>query len=361
MAEVSFPGDGQDGEEPLPGEPARDETPAGPEDDWDPDAEMASYFADLEAGRARIPEEWELECLGASISLGDAAGVDLSELAALLGPEGLGGEGFAQDRFADLQRPGPVLAALTERAAADPARLTDNELLGTVSAARRLAARAEYLQLAAVAEFTRRREAQVAAALAAKVPPGRRPGEFGAAELAMELVTSVRDAETTMDLAAELATRLPATRAALAAGVIDAARARVIARYTGFLTGADAAHADAVLAEAAPWLRWDQLARKAAALAMRLDPEAFKRGRDRARAERQRVEARLEDSGNACLAGPGRACLINCVSRGQISQCDGCCAGGEDTLSEHGRSTEIAGDHHRWRGTRGPAGNSAHR
>ena len=55
------------------------------------------------------------------------------------------------------------------------------------------------------------------------------------------------------------------------------------------------------------------------------------------------------------------ACLINCASRGQISQCDGCCAGGEDTLSEHGRSREDAGDRRRGRGTRGSAGNSAHR
>ena len=112
MSEVSFPGDGQDGEQPPPADPARDEAagaaPAGGEDDWDPDGEMAAFFADLEAGRARIPEDWELERQGASISLGDAADVDLAELAGMLGPDGLGGEGVAQDRFADLLRPGPV-------------------------------------------------------------------------------------------------------------------------------------------------------------------------------------------------------------------------------------------------------------
>jgi hypothetical protein len=53
VSEVSFPGPGPDGEQlPPPGTPARD-------DDWDGDAEMASYIADLDAGRARIPEEWE--------------------------------------------------------------------------------------------------------------------------------------------------------------------------------------------------------------------------------------------------------------------------------------------------------------
>ena len=115
MSQTSFPGPGPDGEQPPPGGPARD-------DDWDGDAEMASYIADLEAGRARIPEEWEVEGPAATISLGDAADVDPVQLAALLGPDGLGGEVFARDRSADAMRPGPVLAALTEQAAGDLSR-----------------------------------------------------------------------------------------------------------------------------------------------------------------------------------------------------------------------------------------------
>ena len=35
-----------------------------PEDDFDADAEMARWVADLEAGRERIPEAWELDGLG---------------------------------------------------------------------------------------------------------------------------------------------------------------------------------------------------------------------------------------------------------------------------------------------------------
>jgi hypothetical protein len=86
MSEVSFPGPGPDGEQPPPGGPARDQTaglpPAGaPADDWDGDAEMAAYVADLDAGRARIPEEWEVQGPAATISLGDAADVDLAGLA----------------------------------------------------------------------------------------------------------------------------------------------------------------------------------------------------------------------------------------------------------------------------------------
>jgi len=322
MSEVSFPGDRQDGEQPPPGVPARDETPATPssdpqdafqatpgapatpDDDWDPDADLARYIADLDAGRRRIPEEWEIESRPpVTISLGDAADVDPAELAAMLGPDGLGGEVFAQDRPANVLRPCPILAALTEHAAADPARLGDNELLGAVAAARRLAARAEHLELRAIAEFTRRQDARYEAAIAAKVPPGQRDGEFADAELGYELVTSGNTARDRMDMAIDLETRLPAANAALAAGVIDGYRASLIWRYTRILSDADAAHADQVLTEVAPHLRYDQLARKGLALAMKLDPEAVKRSKEKARADRQRVEARREDSGNACLNG----------------------------------------------------------
>ena len=238
MSEASFPGPGPDGEQPPPGDPARDETassspigardaapprskdempgiPGGvPEDDWDGDAEMAAYIADLDAGRARIPEEWEVEGPAATISLGDAADVDLTELAAMVGPDGLGGEVFARDRSADAMRPGPVLSALTEQAAGDLGRLTDNQVIGALSAARRLAARAAWLELTAVAEFTRRREVQLADATARGVPRGCRDGEFPDAELGMELVTSQNAARDTMDLAGDLQTRLPRTWAA---------------------------------------------------------------------------------------------------------------------------------------------------
>ena len=296
MSEVSFPGPGPDGEQPPPVDPARD-------DDWDGDAEMASYIADLEAGRARIPEEWEIEGPAATIGLGDAADVALAELAAMVGPDGLGGEVFAQDRSADAMRPGPVLAALTEQAAGGLGRLTDNQVIGAMSAARRLAARAAWLELTAVAEFTRRREAQLADATARKVPRGCRDGEFPDAELGMELVTSSAAARDQMDMALDLPARLPRTWAALGAGLIDGYRARLIWKPTQCLTDADAAHADETLAGLAPELRYDQLARKATALVMKLDPEAFKRGKDEARRDRQRVVAGREESGNAFLSG----------------------------------------------------------
>jgi Domain of unknown function (DUF222) len=106
-----------------------------------------------------------------------------------------------------------------------------------------------------------------------------------------------------MDLATDLETRLPRTWAALGAGLIDEYRARLIWRPTRHLSDADAAYADELLASLAPGLRYDQLARKATAVAMKLDPEAFKRGKDKERRDRQRVVAGREESGNAFLAG----------------------------------------------------------
>jgi hypothetical protein len=320
MEQHPFPGRGQGGEQPLPDGSTRDgaargpapdglpggpgdQVPDGPADDWDGDAEMAAFLADIEAGRARVPEPWEIEGPTATISLGDAADVDLAELAAMAGPDGLGGDRFAQGNTADVMRPGPVLAALTEQAAGEFGRLSDNQLLGAVSAARRLANRAEYLELAAIAEFARRRNVQFEASKARKDPRGCREGEFADAELAMELVTSINAARDRMDLAADLATRLPCTFAALAAGTIDADRAWRIWVHTRFLADADAAVADKVLAAAAPGLRHDQLARKAAALEMKLDPAAVKRRKEDARTQDQRIEARREHSGNGILAG----------------------------------------------------------
>jgi hypothetical protein len=260
-----------------------------PEDDFDADAEMARWVADIEAGRERIPEEWELDGSAVSLSLGDARDLDPALLAAILGPDGLGGQSlspvFGQGQAADVLAPGPVLAALTEQAVSDVAVLSDDQLTGALHAARRLENRAAYLQTLSVAEFGRRRAAQLEDAKARKVPPGRRPGEFAADELAAELVTTVNYADARIERDAALTARLPRTLAGMAAGRISGARA------------------DEILAAAAPGLRYDQLARKAAALELKLNPDGVKARREHAKATRQRVEVRREDTGNAAIAG----------------------------------------------------------
>ena len=182
MSDVSFPGPGQhDGRAAAArrsgagrGGPGTPVTGGGSTRRW-----PGSWPASRPAGSGSPGRGQSPAC---TVSLGEACNVDLGELAAMTGPDGLAGETFAQGRAADAMRPGPVLSALTERAAEESRRLTDNALLGLVSAARRAQARAEYLELAAVAEFTRRRAAQLEGQ-GAEVPRGCRGGEHADQEL----------------------------------------------------------------------------------------------------------------------------------------------------------------------------------
>ena len=172
-----------------------------------------------------------------------------------------------------------------------------------LQATRRQVAREQYKQVLVTAEFGRRRQAAFRDALARGVPAGCAPGGFPGEELAAELVVTRGEAGHLIDDAIDLTSRLPRTLAAMAAGVVDAGRAGWIAVYTRGLSPADAARADEVLAEAAPDLRAEQLARKAAALEMKLSPEAAAARKEHAKRSGQRVEARREASGNASLAG----------------------------------------------------------
>ena len=213
-----------------------------------------------------------------------------------------GGLRFGQSDEADVLPPCPLLVGLTEEAVQDFGALSDGELIGVLKAARRQEIRESYKQMLVIAEFARRREATFEEAKARGVPCGCRPGGFPGEELAMELVTTRIQVGHRIETATDLVTRLPATLAGMAAGLIDDARAAWIAYYTHSLTPADAAHADEVLAAAAPDLRVDQLARKAAALEMRLDPAAARARKEHEKRVSQRVEARREASGNASLS-----------------------------------------------------------
>ncbi|TVZ02670.1 HNH endonuclease [Trebonia kvetii] len=210
---------------------------------------------------------------------------------------------FAEDGAADALPPGPLLAALTEQAVADVTSLSDNELVGVLRATQRQLAREQYKQVLAAAEFGRRRQAEFDDALRRGVPAGCAPGGFPGEELSVELTVSRAEAAHLIDDAIDLISRLPRTLTGMAAGLVDAARAGWIAMYTRSLDPADTARADEILAEAAPELRAEQLARKAAALEMKLNPAAVKARREQARRDNQRVDVRREASGNASLAG----------------------------------------------------------
>ena len=279
---------------------------SGADPEWD--AYVAWREREIAAGRdEKPPEPWEAEGSAISLSLGLAADIDPAILAAVCGPDGLGGDAlgpqFGQGAAADVLQPNPVLAALTEQACSDLSRLTDNQLIGALQAARRLENRAHYLETRIIAEFARRRNEELETAKARGVRVRFRAGEFPGVELASELLISGMEAGRWIDSATSLTTRLPVTLRGMAAGLIDAERGAIIASYTSCLSAEDAARADEILAAIAPEVRAETLARRARTLEMKLDPEAAKSRKDKTKRVAQRVQVQLERSGNASVAG----------------------------------------------------------
>ncbi len=283
------------------------------------DQEWAEYVAwlDREATAGREPEPWPLdEAEPWDLASWDLAPANSTAAGAVpAGPttpvptsSGPAGDDpaprlFARDGAGDVLPPDPFLAALTEQAVSDVAALSDNELVGVLRASRRQVAHEHYKQALAAAEFGRRRQAAFNSAMARGVPAGCAAGGFPGEELAIELTVSRADAGHLIDDGTDLTSRLPRTLAGMAAGLIDADKAGWIAYYTRILSPADAALADEFLAGEAPDLQADQLARKAAALEKRLNPEGARARRERSKRDDQRIVARREASGNASLAG----------------------------------------------------------
>jgi hypothetical protein len=145
-------------------------------------ADICRWADDIDVEVARLLDECGPESPPASFGADDAPDTGLAALAAMCGLNGLGGDAvsalFGQDQAADVLSAGPVLCALTEQAMSDLAALSDDQLTGALSAARRLENRAAYLQTVAIAEFARRREVEREEAKSRKIPLHCRPGQF---------------------------------------------------------------------------------------------------------------------------------------------------------------------------------------
>src|SRR3984957_11912410 len=162
---------------------------------------------------------------------GDAAGPEQG-LYLTLPAEHLTLSGFGQGTAADTMAPGPLLAAVVDTVTGeDGAGLSgcsDEQLLGIISAARRLESRAAWTAMAAMVEFARRAGSGAAGGVAAD-------------ELAPELHMTQPSAAGQMDSAPPAAARLPRCFAALGAGLIPPVHLRIIEEQTRVLSDADAA------------------------------------------------------------------------------------------------------------------------
>jgi Domain of unknown function (DUF222) len=194
--------------------------------------------------------------------------------------------GFCQDGRADTMAPGPLLATVLHAAVGQDgsglAELSEDQLIGVISAARRVESRAAWTEMAAMAEFAAR----------------QRGCEFAADELAAEFRQPWPSAAAQIDYAQAVARRLPKTFAALAAGLIHPVHLRIIEDETQFLKDEDAAAADEVLARAARDKSFGQLRYAAHRLVLKLDPESAARRKAAGRREAH-VRRFQEESGNA--------------------------------------------------------------
>src|SRR6266496_2191357 len=228
-----------------------------------------------------------------------------------------GARGFAAGGLLDTMEPGPVLAGFAEDviggslpampgAAADAAlpaaaaggglsALSDDELVGFLGGARRLASWSAALELAAVSQLAARRAA--AARAAGDWRQHRHVGD----EIAAALTLTCRAADKLLDLATGVA-RLPAVAGALAAGRIDLPKAMVYHHELAALGDVAAAAIAAVTITDAASLTTGQLREVLHRAVLAHDPEAARKRREKAQKD-ARVESWPEHRGTAALAG----------------------------------------------------------
>ncbi len=272
--------EGPFGEPGLPREPKPwDESLDGPEPDEPSDAELAGAWPDPFAGSPDDADEW----LARQWHAGD-------------GDEVGAAAGFAAGGALDAMAPDPALAGFVADASdTGLGVLSDDELVGLLCAARRLSSWQAAVELRAVAELDQRRRARSAH------PGSSRTSEHVNDELAAALTMTGRSADALLTLSRDLA-RLPMVLAALAAGVIDRAKAAVFGAELAALTDVQACAIAAALWRPAARLTTSQLRAQLRALVLMADPDAARRRREKARDE-ARVELWQEGSGNSGLAG----------------------------------------------------------
>ena len=151
------------------------------------------------------------------------------------------------------------------------------------------------MKLAATSQLAARRESS------ARESGDWRPFDHVDDEVAVALTLTRRSAARLLDLALGL-DRLPLTRAALAAGLIDERRAEVIAEELAGLDDEHAAAVEKLIIGRAPGLTSGQLRALVRRAVLSADPEAARRRKEKALQD-ARVEVFPETSGTAALAG----------------------------------------------------------
>jgi Domain of unknown function (DUF222) len=242
-----------------------------------------------------LDEKWESSAYFGSLMTAAGEGEELTA-------QDISGSGFGQDGTADQLRPGPVLATLVHAATSNQqvlASLPDDDLIGIIRAARKMESLIAWAQLTAIREFATRPGSKTAARRTSAAPcPDPAVREFAADELTGPLTMTWQGAAGEIGYARTVAGRLPVCFAALATGRMHPGQLRIIAEESAFLSDADVAIADEMLAGLAPGKTPGQLRSTARRLVLRLDPDSARRRREAARSHAQ-VRKFAERSGNA--------------------------------------------------------------
>lgn len=182
-------------------------------------------------------------------------------------------------------------------------RLDDDELIGVLRAWQRLESWSAASLLSVAAELARRRPAERTPA----AEPGAFPAqlsEFVSDELAAALTLTARSGSECLDLALDLARRLPGTARALHAGHIDRLKARILADALRTLPDEDARTVEDRVLPSAEQQTSGQFRAAVVRAVLAVDPDAAERRREQAQQD-PRVRRWREDAGTAALAGYG--------------------------------------------------------
>jgi Domain of unknown function (DUF222) len=203
-------------------------------------------------------------------------------------------------RVAESLPAGPDLAAWL--ATGEAAGLEDGALVGVAASYRRLASWAQAGELAAVAQLAARSAAaDEKIGMGGDGRPARLPVE-ACAQVSLGLTMSQAAASWWSDLAVALTWRLAATGAALRAGEIDLARARLIADATAVLDEDTARAVEAKVLPAAGDQTTGQLRACLRRAVIAADPEGAEQRREEAE-RRAKVSLYPDPDGTASLAG----------------------------------------------------------
>jgi hypothetical protein len=178
---------------------------------------------------------------------------------------------------------------------------TGNELIGLLRTWAAVESWAAGAKLGVIAELARRDDTPPGTGYHGDLPDDWSPSLRH--ELALALSCSAQSAETTAWLAWEQRARLPGTGALLGDGTLTYAKARAVTETFRYLSDADAARAEALIAGQLAGKTYPQVLRLAEQAAQTVDPGLAERRREQAQRKDARVTLFREQQGTAGLSG----------------------------------------------------------